>query len=55
MADTQTKLEGSVIEKLRRLLGGEIDELTVKRKPSGKIHVEAKTETSHEAHEAPCG
>jgi hypothetical protein len=30
----------------------EIDEIRIKRKPSGKIHIVTTTEESHEAHEA---
>lgn len=45
----------SLREHVARILTGEIDEVRIKRKPSGKIHITTSTEESHEAHEAPRG
>lgn len=50
MADTQTQLEGSVIQQLRRLLAGEVDEIRVERTPHG-IEIKTAVEESHEAHD----
>lgn len=55
MDSTFSTLADSVRDKLWRLVCGDVDEITIKRKPSGKVHVETKQETSHEAHEAPGG
>jgi hypothetical protein len=52
--DVQDLIE-SVTTHLLRLLSGEVDEVTITRKPSGKVHVTTKAEKSHEAHEAPRG
>jgi hypothetical protein len=48
-------LLASIREHLADLLVGELEEITIKRKPSGKVHVCTKRENSHEVHEGLCG